>query len=281
MDVVIPHLNYEKLRITLEKLRKHTLPEHLRKVILIDQNETYQQVDDLVDIHVRSIKDGKIMNLGFAKACNWGIRLSDAPYVMLLNDDCEAIYKKWTLGIIDTFQRYEKQALCVNPSSPRNPRASGDIPVNHPGWEYKDEFSEEEYDKMVTEIGKGHTIDGICFWGPIFNRVKLDQLKGNVPGVWLDESFWPGGGEDYDMNRRAYMTKNKDNDHRGYRCLGAGNSFMWHWWYSTVSPKTGKTGVKDAGTTYYDKWGIHGEGMPDVYGKTGRQDVSMNKMRDW
>jgi len=257
----------------LEKLHKHTPPNFY--VILVDQNEVYQQVDDLVDVHIRPNR-----NLGFAKACNWGIRLSDTPFVTLMNDDVEMLNVKWWDGIIETFKRYDKQALCVNPSSPRNPRASGDIPVNHPGWDYKEEFTEEEYDKMVKEIGKGHIIDGICMWCPVFKREALDKVKGNIPGVWLDEVFWPGGGEDYDMNRRGYLTKNESNELRGYRCLGTGLSFSFHWWYSTVSPKTGKTGVKDAGTTYYDKWAVHGEGMPDIYGRTGKQEIIMNTLRE-
>jgi len=138
---IIPHLNYGDLRKSLEKLHKHTPPNFY--VILVDQNEVYQQVDDLVDVHIRPNR-----NLGFAKACNWGIRLSDTPFVTLMNDDVEMLNVKWWDGIIETFKRYDKQALCVNPSSPRNPRASGDIPVNHPGWDYKEEFTEEEYDKM-------------------------------------------------------------------------------------------------------------------------------------
>lgn len=265
MDVVMPHLNYNGVRKSLESLRKHTPPENIGQVILIDQNSEYQEVDDFVDLHI--FTNGK--NLGYAKCFNTGVRLSDEKFILLVNDDVEFINKRWVDGVIETFNKYET-ALCVNPSSPRNPRASGEEPINAPGVEYKEEFTDEDYDKLI-EAGKGHVIDGICMFATVFDREKLDKVAGVVPGAWMDEYFLAGA-EDYDLNRRAYMTRNEDNNLRGYRCLGTGLSFIWHWWYKTRRVSDGVAGVKHAGSKWYDKWGVD----VDLYGKLGKQLIPNN-----
>lgn len=263
---IIPHNNYKGLKTTLESIRRNTPPNF--KIILIDQNPKYQEVDDLVDLHI--FTNGK--NLGFAKCMNMGIRLADTEYVTCWNDDCECINKKWWDGIIETFDRYET-ALGVNPSSPRNPRASGAEPIDE--WEYKPDFSDEEYDRLVKEHGKGHILDGICIWGTVFRRDRLEKVAGAIPGkCWFDEYFYPGGGEDYDLDRRAYMSKNEDNKLRGYRMLGTGLSYCWHWWYSTKNEK-GVAGVKHCGTAFADKWGTDAS----IYGQGGRQTIPTNIIR--
>jgi len=206
---------------------------------------------------------------------NLGIRLSDTPFVSCWNDDCECLNKKWWDGVMETFKRYST-AVGVNPASPRNPRASGEAPIDAPGWGYR-EFTEEEYDKMVKELGKGYIIDGICTFATVFKREKLDKVGGTIQGkCWFDEYFYPGGGEDYDLNRRAYMTKNEDNELRGYRMLGTNLAYVYHWWYSTKRASDGVAGVKHCGRAWNDKWGDD----PDIYGKRGNQLIPDNIIRE-
>ena len=264
MDVVMPHNNYSGLRKSLESLRKYTPPENLGTVILIDQNIEYQKdVDSLVDVHIYT--NGK--NWGFAKSMNVGIRLSDADFVACMNDDVEIMNPKWIEGIIETFNRYST-ALCVSPASPRNPRASGAEPIDCPGFEWRENWDDEIYNKLLTEVGKNYIIDGICMFFPIFRREMLEKLPGIIPGkCWFDEHFYPGGGEDYDMNRRAYLS--------GMRCLGTNLSYVYHWWYSTKRISDGIAGVKHCGSLFNDKWGDNA----DIYGKTGKQEIPMNKIR--
>jgi GT2 family glycosyltransferase len=265
---VIPHNNYEGLRQTLESIHRNT-PKNF-KIILIDQNPIYQEVDDLVDLHIYT--NGK--NLGFAKCMNMGIRLSDTPWVSCWNDDCECINPQWWEDTMEVFSRYST-ALGVNPGSPRNPKAAGEEPIN-PHFEYKPDFNDEEYSKIKDVMGR-HIIDGICTFATVFKRDRLDLVAGTVPGCWYDEYFYPGGGEDYDLNRRAYMTKSPENEFKGYRMLGGGG-YVWHWWYSTKKAN-GETGVKHCGNAWFNKWGIEGEGNPDIYGKTGKQLVPNNVIR--
>ena len=269
-DIVIPHLNYPHLRKSLLKLRQNTPSENLGKVILIDQNEKMPQVEDLIDIHVR------LPSQGFSKACNIGIRLSDAEFVGCMNDDVEIMHPKWVQGIEETFRRYGN-ALCVNPGSPRNPAFSGGPAVNAPGFDYKENWTEEEYDKMVNEIGKGAILDGICMFFVIFRREILDKLPGIIPGkAWFDEDYKFSGGQDYQMDRTAYMS--------GYRCLGTGLSYVFHWWGETVR-LDGKTGVKYDHTFIrknglFDEQGNLLEG-PDIYGKKGSKDIPPVVLRNY
>jgi hypothetical protein len=128
--------------------------------------------------------------------------------------------------------------------------------------------------------GQGHVIDGICMFAPVFDRAKLDKVAGVIPNkCWMDEWFYPGGGEDYSLNRQGYLTKNEENGFRGYRCLGTNLSYIWHWWYSTRRLKDGVAGVKHCGNQWSDKWGTVDGGNVDLYGKLGNQIVPMNKIR--
>jgi glycosyltransferase involved in cell wall biosynthesis len=271
---IVPTTNYDGIKKTLESIRKYTPPNFY--IYLIDQREKYLEgVDDLVDLHIYT--NGK--NIGYAKAFNTGIRLSDTKYVTIWNDDCECINLRWWEGIEETFRRYSTTALGVNPSSPRNPRASGDMPVNNMGIDHKEEFTEEDYDSMI-EQGKGHIIDGICMFATVFDRAKLDKVIGVLPNkAWMDEWFYPGGGEDYSLNRQGYLTKNEENGFRGYRCLGTNLSFVWHFWYSSRRMSDGVAGVKHCGNQWSDKWGTVDGGNIDLYGKTGGDNVPMNIIR--
>ena len=278
-DVVIPHLNFSGIDKCLKTLRERTPKENLGKVILINQSGSVREdLDEFVDIHIRC------KNVGFAKANNMGIRLSDAEFVCCLNDDTEIIHPKYIDGLIETFNRYPN-ILCVNFGSPRNPRAAGDIPVNHPGFDYKEEWTEEDYDRMINEIGQGHIYDGITMFAPVFKREYLDKVFGVIPGkCWFDEYYFPGGGEDYDLCRRGYLTKIPENDNRGYRSLGTGLSYIWHWWYSTKHPDTGEAKVKYDGGLFHKKFGIwEGDNMieqPDIYGNKGNMEVPLNVIRE-
>jgi len=271
-DIIIPHLNYSGIEKSLKTLRERTPINNLGKVILINQSgETKEYLDKYVDIHIR------IPNQGFARANNLGIRLSDSDFCGCMNDDVEVMNPKWIDGIIETFNRYST-ALCVNPASPRNPRCSGCEPIDHPGYEWRENWDDEIYDKLLKELGKGYVIDGICMFFPIFKREMLDKLPGSIPGkCWFDEYFYPGGGEDYDMNRRAYLS--------GMRCLGTNLSYIYHYWYSTVKPGATEPGVKYDGGLFDRKWSVFNEAgteiteRADIYGKNGKKEIPLNQIR--
>lgn len=284
LDIVIPHLNNEDFITGLKSLRRNTPEGVINKVILIDQCEHNhdEELKGLVDIHL------KTPNLGFAKAMNTGIRLSDAPYVMCANDDIIWLNKQWWAGIEYTFER-AISALCVSPASVCDPDGAGGksfMDMNGrvgkadytkdamSAFPYQEDYSDELYAKLLEMKGQGW-IDGICMWGPVFKREMLDKLPGTIPGKgWFDERFRYGGGEDYNMNRAAYKS--------GMRCLGTSHSIVWHHWHMTKGP-TGSIGAH-----YDDNFqklnGVWEDGQlldkADVYGQHGRKDIPQIVIRE-
>lgn len=260
LDVVIPHLNYEGWTIGLKSLFRNTPEGVINKVFFIDQCKSPHLFEDLPQ--VVSIRTP---NLGFSKAMNTGIRLSDAPYVMCLNDDVVFFNKQWWEGILDTFKDFPN-ALCVNPSSVCDPDGRGGKVIME-GYQYTEDMDDETYKSLL----KPYCIDGICMWGPVFKRELLDKVRGIIPGkAWFDERFFPGGGEDYDLNRRAYLS--------GMRCLGSNRSYVWHHWYSTKND-SGVPTVKHDGGMFKDKWSTETEKDPDLYGAKGLMEVPLNIIR--
>lgn len=242
ISFVIPHINFVGLRKTLTTIRENLYSHNVGKVILIDQNPSgYQDVDDLVDIHVRT------KNLHFAKACNMGMKLAnDSRFICCLNDDCEMIHPKAIEGIVETFNRYNT-AVGVNFGSPRNPSYSGGPPVDHKDFPYKEKWTEEDYDKLVNEIFNGWIYDGICTFGTVFDMEKLNKVVGVIPDkCWFDERFQISGGEDMDLNLRAYVS--------GFRMLGSELAGCYHFWYSSKREGEDKCGVKYDGDTLDKKW---------------------------
>lgn len=277
-DVVIPHLNFSGLRKTLETLRTKTPPHNIHKVIVIDQNpEGYQQIDDLVDVHVRLNK-----NIGFSRACNMGIRISRQSFVFVCNDDIEFLHPKWVEGIVEVFNAYGKRALGVNLASPRNPISSGGPPQDHKDFPPHDNWTDEEYKKIAeSDVGK-YIYDGVCTWGIIFNREKLEKVESTIPGkCYFDEAF-EFGGQDYALNYNAYLTKNEDNDFQGYRMLG-GKGVVRHLWYSTKKEGTDIAGVK-YDNTFHKKFGLwDGDRLieqPDIFGNKGIKKIVKNTIRE-
>lgn len=267
LDVIIPHLNYEECYIGANSLFRNTPEGVINKLIFIDQSESSYHLKEVKwrkeDIYIQS------KNLGFAKAMNTGLRLSDAPYVMCLNDDVVFLNKRWWQGILDTFAS-APTALCVNPASVCDPDGRGGKVIME-GFEYKEDYDDAEYDRLLKAKGTGW-IDGICMWGPVFKRDMLDRVPGVIPGkAWFDERFFPGGGEDYDLNRRGFLA--------GMRSLGTNHSVVWHHWYGTKNA-SGVATVKHDGGTFADKWrGTDGQD-PDVYGHVGKKEIPLNIIRE-
>lgn len=89
VDIVIVNWNGGgHLRKCIDSL---LLPENLpyiKKIFIIDNNSSDKSIEKLPhDSFIEMIKNDQ--NLGFAKACNQGFRLCNAPYTLLLNPDAQ------------------------------------------------------------------------------------------------------------------------------------------------------------------------------------------------
>lgn len=211
-------------------------------IIVIDQTGTREAQDKCgkyAHLWISSYR-----NLGFSKAMNTGIVLSQTPYITLANDDIEFMNNRWWQGILDTFAMDEK-IIAVNPMSakegawgwgltgenkdtwippegfmkdPDDPTA---VVPNYQGKPFTKEDGEtkEGYDFLINNHPKWQkdtVCDGIAMWFPVFKKEGMEKV-----GL-LDEKFYPSRGEDYDYNCRAYS--------QGYRMVGTTKSWLYHAW---------------------------------------------------
>ena len=249
---VIPIIRSDFISNCLETMHKNT-PDNFY-VIVIDQtpnNKAYFENHFKTHLWIRSYR-----NLGFSKAMNTGIKLAQTEYITLCNDDVEFLDTRWWQGIVDTFQQ-DHHILAVNPMSPkegawgyglRDDNKNTWIPPEHytrnledttaiiPVWKNgmaftkADAQTQEGYDFLVNNhprYRKDTMVDAIAGWMPIYKKTAFEKL-----GL-LDEKFYPGGGEDYDMNCRAYscaypQPREECNNEYHYRMVSTSKSWVWH-----------------------------------------------------
>ena len=155
-----------------------------------------------------------------------------------MNDDIEFINKKWWDGILETFDQDKKRIVAVNPMSPREP--GWGYGLEHGKYidliEYKEDYDEKDYQYLLKgdfskvqglpdsfPKQKVGVIDAIATWGTVFKKAFFKKF-----GLF-DERYYPGGGEDYDLNARCYR--------EGYRMVGTTRSWVWHWWGASKDTK--------------------------------------------
>lgn len=140
-------------------------------------------------------------NLGFVKAANQGLRLSDAPYVCLLNNDT-LVTKGWLSEMIAVAQAVPNIGL-VNPSS------------NNLGQKPAKGEPIESYAAKLTEFhGKYVEIGSAIGFCMMVKRSVIEKI-----GVF-DEIYGMGNFEDTDYSRRAVK--------EGFLCVRACGAYVYH-----------------------------------------------------
>jgi GT2 family glycosyltransferase len=171
-------------------------------------------------------------NLGFSKAVNMGLALVETPYATICNDDVEFIHPLWWDGVMSAFDRLESA------TPPRRPAVVTPISVKLPHWSignppgedhhvlpYRRDWCDEDWEFLVNEphpVNKRLTIRPRSFneGAELFCSVaRMDRLRQVGP---LNERFYPGGGEDYDYNRRVRT--------HGFCCVSTSESWVYHHW---------------------------------------------------
>lgn len=126
-------------------------------------------------------------NLGYTKSINFGLALSTAPYVVLLNSDTEVVTEGWLEKLAEGFGTNPKLAA-IGPATDRVQQGlAGSLP-KHSGLHF---------------VGPTMTPHGILdvklwFWCIMVRREAIVDVG------YLDERFSPGGGDDDDWLIRAY-----------------------------------------------------------------------------
>lgn len=260
---IIPVVRQDLLPRCLETLYKYTEPNFY--VFVIDQTidglnpnhrDTYP---NLMIIRTPKTETHKLGNLGHSQATNLGIRLAQTPYVTFLNDDVEFVHSGWWQGILDTFTKVReatphRPAMLINAASIKLPDWSVGKPQgeDHYILPYKENYGDEDWDFLVKDshyvnehltIEPGSVIDGINLYCSVADREKLLEV-----GL-LDEYWYPGMANDYDLSCRASML--------GYRCVGTTLSWVFHHWSKTFNGVM-PVGFMDEALRHgdlRDKWG--------------------------
>lgn len=225
-------------------------------------------------------------NLGFTQATNLGIQLTQTPYMTFLNDDVEFIHPDWWQGTMDTFVKVQREsptrpAMIVNVASAKLPDWSVGRPAGDDFYilPYKEKYTDKEYRFLVDEdhyinehltIKPNTVIDGINLYCSVTDTRKLLEVG------MLDELFYPGGADDYDLCCRASMF--------GYRCVGTTLAWVFHHWSKSFADVRDKAEMQELVQdelkhgNLEEKWGYKRDKQGEVVtnedgGKVSRFDL--------
>lgn len=204
-DIVIPVWNQPVFtKDCVESIVSNTADVDYRLIIIDnasnDETKNYlESLKGLLGHKVIVVRNGN--NLGFVKAANQGLRLSDAPYVCLLNNDT-LVTKSWLSEMIAVAQGVPQIGL-VNPSS------------NNLGQKPAKGEPMESYAAKLTEFhGKFIEIGSAIGFCMMVKRSVIEKI-----GVF-DEIYGMGNFEDTDYSRRAVK--------EGFLCVRACGAYVYH-----------------------------------------------------
>lgn len=203
-DIVIAVWNnIELTRRCVDSIVKNTDIDY--RLILIDNAS-----DDETKRYLESVKErepARVLlirnesNLGFIKAVNQGMRLSEAPYICLINNDT-IVTKGWLSEMIRVAESSPRIGL-INPSS----NTLGQKPdIGESVDLYAERLKEDA--TSFSEIGSAV---GFCM---LIKREVVEKI-----GVF-DEIYGMGNFEDTDYSRRAIK--------EGHTCVRANRAYVYH-----------------------------------------------------
>ncbi len=192
VTVVIPNYNgMAYLKTCLSSLERQTTADF--EVLIVDNGSTDGSLTWLAENcpEVRVLPLDK--NYGFCVAVNRGIKASDTPYVILLNNDTEA-EPEFVEALLAAIQRSDRifscQAKMIDFANRRIMDDAGDFYCAL-GWGFARGKGqpEQKYDRDVE-------IFAACAGAAIYRRAVLDEIG------WLDEKHFAYL-EDIDLGYRA------------------------------------------------------------------------------
>ncbi len=192
VSVIIPNYQGEKfIRGCLDSLRQQTFTDF--KVIVVDNLSP----DGSADIVEKEYGDVTLLrlsdNFGFSRAVNEGIKISDTPYVILLNNDTKAdpsFVERLVSAIREDDRIFSVSAKMLNMSEPDKIDGAGDLYCAL-GWAFS-----RGRDKKASRYEKKCDIFASCGGAAIYRRSVLDEIG------WFDE-FHFAYLEDVDIGYRA------------------------------------------------------------------------------
>lgn len=178
IDIIILTLNNIRYtRVCIETIRKHTQNNY--SFIIVDNGSNDGTIDYLrTALSERDILIRNQRNRGFSEGNNQGLLLSDAEYVLFLNNDIKVLDNQWLNRFLEAciYSRYD----IVGPTMRR--------------------LDVDNHAKQFVFIGDGsirdeyHYLEGWCLFG---KRTIFEHLSG------FDERFSPAYSEDADLSFAA------------------------------------------------------------------------------
>ena len=217
VTVVIPNWNGERfLDLCLTSLRKQSFKDF--ETVLVDNGSA----DDSVTLVGRNFPEVRVLplgeNKGFSAAVNAGIRVSEAEYVALLNNDTE-VDPGWLEALVRAAESQPEAGLfaskLVNFYDRRLLDGAGDA-LRRSGLPYR--LGHKELDRG--QFDKPAFVFGACAAAALYRRALFEEI-----GLF-DEDFFSNC-EDADLSFRAQLF--------GYRCRYVPGSVVYH----MVSASTG------------------------------------------
>jgi GT2 family glycosyltransferase len=228
-DIIIPVWNqFELTKDCVENIMKNT--GYPYRLIIIDNasdNTTRLYLEGLkktASPELTLIRNEE--NIGFVKAVNQGLKVSDAPYVCVMNNDTIPA-PHWLENMVEFAETHKDIGLV-------NPQCNGHL--NTPIDIYARQL---EKDKGV--YMEMNQCQGFCM---LIKRELIERIG------YLDEEFGIGGFDDTDYSMRAHKA--------GYRCAAIKNAYVYHRLHASFD-KSGdrEDWVKRNQNIYYEKWGKH------------------------
>lgn len=174
-DIVIPSWNMSGVAVKcLQSIEKHSKNY---RVVFVDNGSEPEELERILPVLERMphLLIRNETNLGFVKATNAGILASEAPFVVLMNNDTEAV-PGWMEKLSQPLQK-NPQVMISGPLTTTPDSWQGKYPKGKTGW-------------VIRERGM------LAFFCAMFNRKLFDEI-----GI-LDERFGLGFGDDDDYCRR-------------------------------------------------------------------------------
>jgi radical SAM superfamily enzyme YgiQ (UPF0313 family)/GT2 family glycosyltransferase len=233
-DIIIPTYENEQYTINcINSIAASTAPGSYR-IIWIDNGSPNSGVVEQAISHIEHLSYKFPSNRGFVDAVNKGISLSDAPTIMLLNNDT-LVFNGWLDKLLRSLYSDDSIGI-VGPLTGYKPKNQEDSPhsLNLHNGLLPEEATTWSFDKINKELESGYlgrTIDApfVAFLAALMRRSLIDQIGA------LDPNFTMGMWDDVDYNMRVRNA--------GYRTVFAIDNCIYHQGRSTFNLVEKKEGL--------------------------------------
>ena len=229
-DIIIPVWNQlESTRECVESIIRTT--KYPYRFILIDNGSDNETKLYLEGLRKRGSPEAVIIrneeNLGYIKAVNQGLEISNAPYVCLMNNDTVP-GAGWLEKLVAFAEAHKEIGLM-------NPLCKGHM-----------DLSIDDYAKNIEKNGDRYMEMNQCFgFCTLIKREVVEKIG------CLDETFGIGGYDDTDYSMRAGRA--------GYRCASVHSSYVYHKEHVSFKAmgQNRETLTRKGEEEYFKKWPRH------------------------